>query len=457
MMWTGVLLAFLAFAPKLAETLLSKGSILVPARKAVFLTKFCFDFDRNGRASGDWHLELTDASPKIGDMELLIFDDESYSYPDEDAMWDFQCGSQSLKKAAKIESPINISALPAGGKVAMPLQQRLRPRWWFVAVIDCSGIQRTVDYSLHMTNPLQGWQKEFSMDHCGLRSVVFIFSLYLALVFAQQRAVMQESESARHPLRLILLAAIAAACVGMLAIVLDGLWFARHGDSQASLHIVGKFFKVFSKGSLASILLLLSKGICISQPLHVEQMCHFGRLLTPFFGACLVLELWGEYSQSRTYTTGFIYCTWFGGALIMADLGFLVLYLKNLHCSYVAEFDVDRQRFYSCWGPMYALAFIVLPSATLLASVLSPWVRAEAIFLVTNGVHAAMLTMLVVGLWPEHAQKFFCIDNDKLAKTIGITTASLLETSPCSHDCQPKAVFSSGGGNPFVLPQESLP
>jgi len=321
----------------------------------------------------------------------------------------------------------------------MPLMQRLRPRWWYVTALDCSGIARTIDYSLHMTNPNQGWQKEFSMDHCGLVSLIFVLGIFVALAFAQQHAITRQTESARHPLRLILFTAIAAACFGMLAQVFNAAWFARHGQSQAFLYLAGKFFKVFSKCLLASILVLLSQGICISEPLRGKHLLKVSKLLAPFFGACLVLELWGEYAQSRAYTTGFIYCTWFGGALVLADVCFLVFYLKNVHDSCLAESEMDKRRFYQFWGLLYSCAFMVLPFATFLASVIRPWVRDETIFLMTNGVHAALLTSLVVGLWPEKAHTFFClqVDNNELAKTIGLavmqsddTYQNLVESSP---------------------------
>jgi len=350
-----------------------------------------------------------------------MFDDQADSYPDENAAWNYHCGSEGLKKAAKFNVPIDVSQLPGSGRYSQYITQHIRPRWWYVAVVDCSGIERTVDYSIHMTNLQRGWQQEFSMDHCGIISSIFVLVIYGAVAFAQHRAIASETESARHPLRLILFAALATACLGMFAQVLDAAWFAHHGEYKTALYFTGKFLKVFSKCLLASILVLLSQGICISEPLRGKHLQRVFKLLAPFFVACLVVELLGEYAHSRTYTTGFIYCTRFGAALVLADIGFLVFYLKNVHDSSLAESQSDKRRFYQSWGLLYSGAFMVLPFATFLASVIEPWVRDETIFLMTNGVHAALLTSLVVGLWPEKTQTFFDlqVDNVELAKTIG--------------------------------------
>lgn len=458
MLWTDVLIAAtIAFSSQHVDALLAQGSIVVPPKQAVFLTKFCFDFDASGGTAGNFRVKITDATPKIGDMELVLFDDQADSYPNEKALWNFQCGSQELKSAARFEQSIDVSKLPGDGRFIIPMTEHIRPRWWFVAVVDCSGVERTLDYSVHMTNPQQGWHKEFSMDQCGLASLLVTLGAYLALAIAQQFAIFsqmrQQRASARHPLRIMLLLSLGAACAGMVALVLETLWFATNGQTEAKLYLAGKMLKVLSKFLLISILMLLSRGICISHPFNSTDMWRVSRLLAPFFGACLVLELWGEYSASRNYTTGSIYGTWFGGALVLGDLCFLVLYLKNLTHSYSFETDVERRRIYSFWGALYSLAFVVLPFATLLSFVLSPWVRTETIFLITNGANITLLALLVVGLWPQRAHQFFCIDSDELAKTIGVESDLLEELEGCAH--QAKATFaisSCGDGNPFTVP-----
>jgi hypothetical protein len=332
----------------------------------------------------------------------------------------------------------------------MQLVERIRPRWFYVAIINCAGVERSVEYALHMTNPRQGWQQEFSMDQCGLRTLTAFLALYTLLLIAQVTAITRTSEVAktRHPLRLVLSMSIAFAAASSLAMVVDAIWFSRNGESDVRLHLAGKLLKVCSKMALTSMLLLMSRGICISQPFRNTDFQCVLYLIGPFFLSCFCLEIWGEYAQSRTYTTNFMYCTWFGLVLVLVDLSLLALYLQNLRGAYLNEFGQDKQRFYKLWGISYAIAFLALPFATLLAAVVSPWVRLETIVIVTNSVHVAMLASLIVGLWPEKAHTFFCIDQAQLIKIVGIQSDllphSITDASPYLRTRTPKASTTSG-------------
>merc|ERR1711972_958563 len=233
----------------------------------------------------------------------------------------------------------------------------------------------------------------------------------------------------------------------------DAKLFSLSGESDVRLHLAGKLLKVCSKMALASMLLLMSRGICISQSHRNQDFQQVLRLIGPFFISCFLLEIWGEYAQSRTYTTESIYCTWFGLVLVLVDVSLLALYLKNLRGAYSNEFGQDKQQFYKFWGVLYSAAFIALPFAALLAALVSPWVRLETIAVVTNSVHVAVLASLIVGLWPEKAHTFFCIDQPQLTKIVGsksdllphLLTHSNTDPSPYLRTRTPKASITING------------
>jgi hypothetical protein len=156
----------------------------------------------------------------------------------------------------------------------------------------------------------------------------------------------------------------------------------------------------------------------------------------PLYANFFALENMVEYSLSSTYTTGFLYCKWVGWLVVFFDICLLGGYLRSLRNSYTSSLDADKKSFYQIWGTLYSSAFVALPFATFLSTILAPWVRSAVIVILTNSVHVFLLTLLVVGLWPEQTHTFFCIDKDILPKTIGgTTTNTLLQTGADSSPC----------------------
>merc|ERR1739845_210188 len=74
--------------------------------------------------------------------------------------------------------------------------------------------------------------------------------------------------------------------------------------------------------------------------------------------------------------------------------------------------DIEKKMFYKTWGIGYSITFLSLPLSIVVARVLSPWVRSEMIYILMNAVHVFLLTVLVIGLWPERTQPVFCIDKN---------------------------------------------
>jgi hypothetical protein len=403
------------------EAVVSKGALTVPGGQAVFLQKFCFDYAPEGETAGFMHISINTSEPASGTMQLAVFDDEAKSFPDESAFWGLDCDGERLKQTARWVRPFNASKLPH--MVRSPLSEKLRPRWWYVAVIDCSGEDHVISYELHLENVKQGWQSELSMDRCRVTTLMWIFLAYALLLMAQLRAVTLKNSAARtkHPLRLMLLATIGAAMWGSMLLSVDGLWFTRTGEDLIWLYFTGKCSKAFSGFILMSMLLLLSKGHCISCALRRQDVVDAGKLIVPLAAGCLWLEVWGEVSQERRYTTGFVYCTFWGFLLVLADLGLLALYLLNLRKSHRAEIEDPKRTFYCTWGPIFSVAFAVRPVMVLVAPMINPWVRSAAVQTVTNVARAILLALFVVGIWPERTTACLSLDNkDELATTFGM-------------------------------------
>lgn len=408
-----------------------RGSIEVPAGGTVFLSKFCFDAKEGANVQhpvGKLQATLHSSNPGDGFMKFVLFDDQASSYPDSSAFWGFGCDSKRLKAAARWTDEINVTSLISGKAPKAEIYETIRPRWWYAALVDCSGSSRTVDYTVHMINLHLGFLEEFSMDRVGLNGMYFFMALYGCLAASQLVAMLKRSTSAKtqHPIRLLLSACVAAGMIGTLASLLNALYYAYHGEDQANLYMAAKLLKAGSKYMLLTISLLLSRGRCISVPLYGRDLWQACRILCPLYVATICLEVWGEYSQSRNYTTDLVYYTPMGLIIMCIDFALFAFYLRNLCNSLRSETDAIRQGFYKFWGLIYSGAFLYLPISIVIAQSVAAWVHSEVIFFVSNATHCAFLALLILGLWPDYAQPFFCIDHPSaLAQTFGVKTELL--------------------------------
>lgn len=403
------------------DAAITRGTEVVPANGTVFLSKFCFDYDRN-LTSG--YINVTIRTTEQGSrgaeghVELVLFDDQATSYPKETASWyKLPCDEKLRHARWKQRIPLDAASRLEGFSEQVSVKEHIRPRWWYVAIADCSGTEFKFQYDVHAWNPLRSWRKELSVDHYALPYLCFIFLAAYGVVAALQfraNAVSLASGKALHPLVRVLTAGV---CSGAFAMLLFGAHFdflAHDGLGLPYVYCVAKVFQGLSKFLLMSIFLLVAQGCCISRALDVEELWRLFKVLGPFLLFCLALELWGEYAESRKYTTDFVYSTRFGEGLVLIDLGLLAVYAVNLQGSYLTERSPLKRFFYKVWGSVYGSWFLVLPSSVLLAKVLAPWIRAEAVMAVSNSAHVAGYAALVAGLWPARRRSYFALDATEL-------------------------------------------
>lgn len=405
-----------------ARSDLVRGSVVVPANQIIFLHKFCFDWNPDGVTVGmTWQLFHSSTS---GDLKLAVFDDEAESLPDPDHIdWGLQCGSDKLKHVARGLFHMDGKKLQAveGFRREQGIVEKLRPRWWYFAVVDCSGEDRVLNYSLHLTNARQGWQRELSMDQCGLVAMGLLCLSYFAVLSLQVYACFRDtSNSTKHPLRVCLLGSISFAAGGALLQLLNASLVAQRGTQLQSLYVAGKFCKWTSKLLLICAIMLISKGHAISHPLQKGHLFRAFSLLAPLFIGCFILDLKGEYAQSRKYTTDSMFCSRYGALLVLLDIGLLVVFAHNLRRSFASETDTIKRRFFAMWGPVYGIAFGILPVAVIVAYFVSPWVQVRVVYVLTNAVHVCLLATFVKSLWPKKSWPAFCFDDQELVQTIGL-------------------------------------
>merc|ERR1719191_265591 len=90
------------------------------------------------------------------DVQVALLDDEYYSFPRVAEAWD-QVPCKDILAAAKSTKQLLWRDLSsrAGMTWRTPLIEKIRPRWWYIAVVSCRGASVSIDYDIHLINQLQ--------------------------------------------------------------------------------------------------------------------------------------------------------------------------------------------------------------------------------------------------------------------------------------------------------------
>lgn len=398
------------------------GNVRLAPGQAKVITKFCFDYDIACREvcpnpPGKLDAFFFGGAQLVGgqvvagsdpNVQLAMLDDEYFSFPEVSPVWD-RAKCSDITKAAKSHYSINWAqaSKDVGFHLDTFIVEKVRPRWWYVAIASCSDQEILLSYSLHLQNPLQGSQVELSMDERGLALVAQAFMyLFGAIAGLQLWSVQQWSQSSRRtspPGQFMLSVAVGMAFVGQFW---WRLYFQRYQESGEEMELqagLARFCVTFGKTLVSMLLVLLAYGECVCRPgidwaKHRDSM--IGLTALGIFG--FVLEMWSD-SQARNSTTEYIYDTRPGMAFIALDLVWLWVYCSRCWQTLQEETRVRQRYFYRYYAPVFALWFAALPIVSCIAAVLAPWVRAGILFLVTGLIHAAALTLLVYSFLPGKA------------------------------------------------------
>jgi len=405
------------------EAMKTEGSVTLKANSTTFMTKFCYTYEpegnhRAGVVEVRVHLPL---ESRRHNAQMLLFDDEDHSYPGPSDAWHAMSCKQREEHARQWESiDWTLASGPEGHLLRFTIKQKLRPRWWYIAFSECSdaGEDLQMTYQMHLTNTGYGWASELSTDRRFMPHLFAVLVVvYGCLSFAQLHsnrdvAARAKDDSANgkaaHPFARILTAGVLLALCDSALSALHLAVFTSNGVGLPWIQVLSQLLSVTASFVLASLLLLVSQGKCISYIMVANDAWSMLRLLGPFLVSCFALEMWGEYSVSRNYTTNYVYTTPVGWALICVDLLLLNIYAVGLWRTYKAEHSPEVATFYSRWGVVYGLWFMVLPVTALLAQlVLAPYVSLIISTGAKKGVTAMLYGVLVVGVWPGNTRTYF--------------------------------------------------
>eukprot|EP00927_Polykrikos_kofoidii_P070961 TRINITY_DN67312_c0_g1_i1.p1 TRINITY_DN67312_c0_g1~~TRINITY_DN67312_c0_g1_i1.p1 ORF type:complete len:483 (-),score=68.38 TRINITY_DN67312_c0_g1_i1:328-1713(-) len=395
-----------------AEGLVTSGSAAVPPNGVIFLTKFCFDYKKEEHGvAGVFNVTVvavdsgvTKAKTLTDGLHLVLFDDQAVSYPEASEAWSKLPCAEKLKHARRdMPLPANFADLSGGFHTKILVNEHLRPRWWFVAIADCSGQPITVAYNVHMWNLLRGWQQEFSMDHSGVYyvSVVFLVVFLFQFVFQAWATRRSHSEEERYPLTLLVLWSTLFSQFSMLCFALHWHFFAKDGRGSFVLHLGGQFTRTCARFISMAILMLIAQGNFISRGLTSLVIYKTVGLLGPLAVLSFGLEAWADMATSRTYTTDFVYDLPLGRVLLFMNLTLVCLYARHVNYSFNRELNPQKREFYRMYGTAYGFWFLAMPITVIISMSVAPWVRYRVDLVNSCLAQACLNLSFIIGLWPD--------------------------------------------------------
>lgn len=406
------------------------------------ITKFCFDFNaacHSGACADADHPGVMEFKLSAGarvdagentrhgntkeaddstapGLYIALLDDEYFSYPEVSQVWG-EANCTDVLRASKKSLHLDWKRVQttAGQKITIPLVEKVRPRWWYIALVSCSGHAYELSYSAHLENRLRGWQSEFSMDTMGVfATTLCLTAVFSGLMFVQLKSLREwrslgsKGQTAKvHP-ALMLLTYSTALSLGGTACWLVYYWlYMRSGEAFEKWATLARAGIVSAKTLMQIMLMLLAQGQCVCTPDIVwseHQELVGGMVLFGVLSFCL--ELWGDTEFSST-TTEFVYDTRPGCALVAFDCLWLWTYSSRSLDTFRKETRPRPRRFYRLYGPLFGLWFAALPLLAGLARSVDSWVRFGVTFGVGGMVHAVALAALVHSFRPHVSEKLY--------------------------------------------------
>lgn len=366
----------------------------------------------------------TEDNGESRDIQVALLDDEYYSFPHVSEAWD-QAPCKDILSAAKSTKQLMWKDLSsaAGTEWRTPLIEKIRPRWWYIAVVSCRGASVSINYDIHLVNQLQGSNKEYSMDMVGVASMSQFFFLVFIILAAIHYVSMQSWTTTTigpgngswvlsgHPVLRMLTLSTWCAALGSVAWMKYYWTYSSDGEGIEWCALVGRANMIASKVAISVLVLLLAKG---------EVVCHhytdwadhelMMKGLVAFGVLCFFLELWGE-SEARSSVTAYAYDTTGGTMLVAFDFVFLLYYISELRKTLARETRLKQRSFFTTYGAALGGWFAVLPGVAVLAYFLAAHVRYRIVFSVCNLTHVSALAFLVYTFEPSKAPAYYEISS----------------------------------------------
>merc|ERR1719510_268209 len=136
-----------------------------------------------GGSTKDKEVDDQKSEEKPQELFVALLDDEYFSFPEVSQVWG-EANCTDVVKASKNAIQLDWPQLkkPGGQHLHVPLVEKVRPRWWYIALVSCSNHAVEIAYNIHLNNRRQGSQSEFSMDSIGVLATTVCFNVIFAVL-----------------------------------------------------------------------------------------------------------------------------------------------------------------------------------------------------------------------------------------------------------------------------------
>lgn len=397
-----------------------QGDVILGSGQATVISKFCFDFNPqcvdhhacvNPPGSIDLkvrsaHLSQT-SSMRVAEVRepkvmVALLDDEYFSFPEVSQVWG-EANCTDVAKAAKRAFALEWRTISSreGQHFYSIVVEKVRPRWWYIALASCSDHALAMSYELLVQNPMQGINLQLSMDEIGIVLVCFMTFLGFAgvsLVHLKSfhRWSLRRGDAPRGTT--LLSASLLFATLGHLLWLSYFRSYRDTGEPSLLISSLARSSVVAARTSLQILLMFLARGdvVCrcgLAWGRQKEML--LGMIIFGLLG--LALEFWGD-REAAGSPIEYMYDTRPGVALIAIEVLWFYAFVSRSYETWSNETRLRPRLFYRRFALALSLWFLTLPAVAALASLLAPWVRFRIVFAV-NGLTHILSSMVMVYIY----------------------------------------------------------
>ncbi|GAM23190.1 hypothetical protein SAMD00019534_063650 [Acytostelium subglobosum LB1] len=362
-----------------------------------YVDKFCFSANRI--ANGTLTIKATSNNPNIS---LIAYDDVQGSWF---AVYKSHLSCQERVNLGNKLGSVNFN----GTAVTIQVLDAMRPHYWYVVAVDCSGNSLNMDYEFTWLNAGNIWKRQFSNDDQGLEQMYltyFWFFLLLAVYSCYSGWVLTTTKS-YHPIVKLLTISVVLEFLSVFILLIHYGAYSHDGVGAKGLLGFGELLDLASQLTFIMLLILIAKGWAISRITIEEKPIILG-VMGVLSALYLIMFIWYKAGQDPASTV-YMYDTVPGILLLVARSLAMVWFMWCGYNTYMEENHPAKRKFYVYFGVCFSLWFLALPFICIIASAVDPWVRQKAVLAMYVTFNFLALVGMSVLLSPQRASDYFTI------------------------------------------------